>query len=118
LAIIRKPTTWRNIPGDTILHSHRRENLKSYNRNSFGEELRDHNYWQALTNNETDGHNYNYNVTYLLQFRFTVTTVSMTDCFQRDIITYLQYEDLSPADESVWSHIVCAIVNPDWRNSV
>jgi hypothetical protein len=22
--------TWRNIPGDTILHSHRRENLKSY----------------------------------------------------------------------------------------
>jgi hypothetical protein len=23
-------TTWRNIPGDAILHSHRRENLKSY----------------------------------------------------------------------------------------
>jgi hypothetical protein len=23
--------TWRNIPEDTILHSHRRENLKSYN---------------------------------------------------------------------------------------
>jgi hypothetical protein len=23
--------TWRNIPVDTILHSHRRENLKSYN---------------------------------------------------------------------------------------
>jgi hypothetical protein len=23
-------TTWRNIPEDTILHSHRRENLKSY----------------------------------------------------------------------------------------
>jgi hypothetical protein len=22
--------TWRNIPEDTILHSHRRENLKSY----------------------------------------------------------------------------------------
>jgi hypothetical protein len=22
--------TWRNIPDDTILHSHRRENLKSY----------------------------------------------------------------------------------------
>jgi hypothetical protein len=22
--------TWRNISGDTILHSHRRENLKSY----------------------------------------------------------------------------------------
>jgi hypothetical protein len=22
--------TWRNIPGDAILHSHRRENLKSY----------------------------------------------------------------------------------------
>jgi hypothetical protein len=24
--------TWHNIPEDTILHSHRRENLKSYNR--------------------------------------------------------------------------------------
>jgi hypothetical protein len=23
-------STWRNIPEDTILHSHRRENLKSY----------------------------------------------------------------------------------------
>jgi hypothetical protein len=23
--------TWRNIPEDTILHSHHRENLKSYN---------------------------------------------------------------------------------------
>jgi hypothetical protein len=23
-------TTWRNIPEDTILHSHHRENLKSY----------------------------------------------------------------------------------------
>jgi hypothetical protein len=23
--------TWRNIPEDTILHSHRRENLRSYN---------------------------------------------------------------------------------------
>jgi hypothetical protein len=23
-------TTWRNIPEDAILHSHRRENLKSY----------------------------------------------------------------------------------------
>jgi hypothetical protein len=22
--------TWRNIPEDTVLHSHRRENLKSY----------------------------------------------------------------------------------------
>jgi hypothetical protein len=26
--------TWRNNQEDTILHSHRRENLKSYNRNS------------------------------------------------------------------------------------
>jgi hypothetical protein len=26
--------TWRKIPEDTILHSHRRENLKSYNRYS------------------------------------------------------------------------------------
>jgi hypothetical protein len=26
--------TWRNIPEDAILHSHRRENLKSYNENS------------------------------------------------------------------------------------
>jgi hypothetical protein len=26
--------TWRNIPEDTILHSHRRENLKSYMLNS------------------------------------------------------------------------------------
>jgi hypothetical protein len=24
--------TWRNIPEDTILHSHRRENLRPYNR--------------------------------------------------------------------------------------
>jgi hypothetical protein len=26
--------TWRNIPEDTILHSHRRENFKSYKANS------------------------------------------------------------------------------------
>jgi hypothetical protein len=26
--------TWRNIPEDTILHSHRRENLKSYTENT------------------------------------------------------------------------------------
>jgi hypothetical protein len=28
VALVR--TTWRNIPADTILHSHRRENLISY----------------------------------------------------------------------------------------
>jgi hypothetical protein len=28
VALVR--TTWRNIPEDAILHSHRRENLKSY----------------------------------------------------------------------------------------
>jgi hypothetical protein len=28
VALVR--TTWRNIPEDTILHSHHRENLKSY----------------------------------------------------------------------------------------
>jgi hypothetical protein len=28
--------TGSNIPEDTILHSHRRENLKSYNKNEFG----------------------------------------------------------------------------------
>jgi hypothetical protein len=27
---LRRNTTRRNIPEDTILHSHRRENLKSY----------------------------------------------------------------------------------------
>jgi hypothetical protein len=27
---LRRNTTWRNKPEDTILHSHRRENLKSY----------------------------------------------------------------------------------------
>jgi hypothetical protein len=27
---VLKRATWRNIPEDTILHSHRRENLKSY----------------------------------------------------------------------------------------
>jgi hypothetical protein len=26
--------TWRNIPEDTILHSHHRENLKSYIKNT------------------------------------------------------------------------------------
>jgi hypothetical protein len=26
-----RKNTWRNFPEDTILHSHRRENLKSYN---------------------------------------------------------------------------------------
>jgi hypothetical protein len=26
--------TWRNIPEDAILHSHRRENLKSYIKNT------------------------------------------------------------------------------------
>jgi hypothetical protein len=26
----RNTATWRNIPEDTILHSHHRENLKSY----------------------------------------------------------------------------------------
>jgi hypothetical protein len=28
---VRTRTTWRNIPEDTFLHSHRREILKSYN---------------------------------------------------------------------------------------
>jgi hypothetical protein len=28
--------TWRNFPEDTILHSHRRENLKSYKRQDDG----------------------------------------------------------------------------------
>jgi hypothetical protein len=27
---VRTSVTWRNIPEDAILHSHRRENLKSY----------------------------------------------------------------------------------------
>jgi hypothetical protein len=27
---VLKRATWRNIPEDTILNSHRRENLKSY----------------------------------------------------------------------------------------
>jgi hypothetical protein len=31
LVLIR--ATWRNIPEDTILHSYRRENLKSYRKN-------------------------------------------------------------------------------------
>jgi hypothetical protein len=28
--VVLTRATWRNIPEDTILHSHRRENLKSY----------------------------------------------------------------------------------------
>jgi hypothetical protein len=32
-------STWRNIPEDDILHSHRRENLKSYIRVGFGVEV-------------------------------------------------------------------------------
>jgi hypothetical protein len=30
VALIRTTATRRNIPEDTILHNHRRENLKSY----------------------------------------------------------------------------------------
>jgi hypothetical protein len=30
LVLVLTRATWRNIPEDTILHSHRRENLKSY----------------------------------------------------------------------------------------
>jgi hypothetical protein len=31
--------TWRNIPEDTILHSHRRENLKSYKALDYSQDL-------------------------------------------------------------------------------
>jgi hypothetical protein len=40
--LVRTDVTWRNIPEDGILHSHRRENLKSYKeyfatiRNEYG----------------------------------------------------------------------------------
>jgi hypothetical protein len=34
VALVRRRATRRNIPEDTILHSHRRENLKSYTLNN------------------------------------------------------------------------------------
>jgi hypothetical protein len=44
--------TWRNIPEDTILHSHRRENLESYKKSYWQQEGE---YHCAATNRREQG---------------------------------------------------------------
>jgi hypothetical protein len=55
VALVRTRATGRNIPEDTILHSHRRENLKSYKLNDvycanlLQTHLQNTTYWEEKT---------------------------------------------------------------------